>query len=148
MLSDCIQPIWINRQLNLKTPLGKCPVGVDQNIMDINIFGLGYVGVVSAACLAKEGHKVTGVDPNVTKIALINAGKTPIIEKDVGELISNAVNAKLLRATTSIEDAIASTSVSLICVGTPNQLNGSLNLKFVRGVCEDIGLTLVNLNPV
>jgi GDP-mannose 6-dehydrogenase len=114
--------------------------------MDISIFGLGYVGAVSAACLAKEGHKVIGVDPNVTKIALINAGKTPIIEKDVGELISNAVNAKLLRATTSIEDAIASTSVSLICVGTPSQLNGSLDLKFVRGVCEEIGLALVNKN--
>jgi GDP-mannose 6-dehydrogenase len=110
--------------------------------MKISIFGLGYVGAVSAACLAKEGHSVIGVDPNTTKIALINEGKTPIIEKELEDMISIAVSNNLLRATSDVADAIASSSVSLICVGTPSQLNGSLDLKYVRNVCEEIGRAL------
>ncbi|WP_289032204.1 UDP-glucose/GDP-mannose dehydrogenase family protein [uncultured Paraglaciecola sp.] len=110
--------------------------------MKISIFGLGYVGAVSAACLAKEGHAVIGVDPNATKISLINQGKTPIIEKDLEDLMTAAVEKDLLRATSDVADAIASSSVSLICVGTPSQLNGSLDLKYVRNVCEEIGEAL------
>ncbi|MEP1382350.1 MAG: UDP-glucose/GDP-mannose dehydrogenase family protein [Paraglaciecola sp.] len=110
--------------------------------MKISIFGLGYVGAVSAACLAKEGHSVIGVDPNATKISLINQGKTPIIEKDLEDLMTAAVEKDLLRATSDVADAIASSSVSLICVGTPSQLNGSLDLKYVRNVCEEIGEAL------
>jgi len=110
--------------------------------MEISIFGLGYVGAVSAACLAKEGHTVVGVDPNTTKISLINDGKTPIIEKDVGELISSAVTNKFLHATTNVKDAISCTDISLICVGTPSQINGSLDLKYVRNVCEEIGAVI------
>ncbi|MEO9946949.1 UDP-glucose/GDP-mannose dehydrogenase family protein [Paraglaciecola sp.] len=110
--------------------------------MKISIFGLGYVGAVSAACLAKEGHSVIGVDPNATKISLINQGKTPIIEKDLEDLMTAAVEKNLLRATSDVADAIASSSVSLICVGTPSQLNGSLDLKYVRNVCEEIGEAL------
>jgi len=107
--------------------------------MKISIFGLGYVGAVSAGCLAKEGHEVIGVDPSGVKVELINQGKTPIIEKDIGEIIENAVQQGLLRATTDVRQAVNDSQLSLICVGTPSQLNGSLDLKYVRRVCEEIG---------
>jgi len=107
--------------------------------MKISIFGLGYVGAVSAGCLAKEGHEVIGVDPSGVKVELINQGKTPIIEKDIGEIIEQAVQQGLLRATTDVRRAVNDTQLSFICVGTPSQLNGSLDLKYVRRVCEEIG---------
>lgn len=110
--------------------------------MDISIFGLGYVGAVSAACLAEEGHKVVGVDLSLSKTALINSGKTPIIETGVQELVERAVKNKLLSATNAVSEAIAQSDVSLICVGTPSQLNGRLDLKYVRTVCEEIGTEL------
>ena len=105
----------------------------------ISIFGLGYVGVVSAACLAKEGHEVVGVDPNPTKVDLINKGMSPIVETDTPELIEKALKEGLLRATADAKEAVMSTEISLFCVGTPSQLNGSLDLKYVRKVCEEIG---------
>lgn len=107
--------------------------------MKISIFGLGYVGAVSAGCLAKEGHTVIGVDPYQTKVDLINSGKTPVIEKDIGEIVAQVVGSGLLRATTDIQDAVNNTEMSFICVGTPSLLNGALNLKYVRNVCEQIG---------
>ncbi len=107
--------------------------------MKISIFGLGYVGAVSAGCLAKDGNTVVGVDPYQPKIDLINAGQTPVIEKDIGEIIEKAVADKLLSATTDVKQAVFDTEISLICVGTPSQLNGSLDLKYVRKVCEEIG---------
>lgn len=110
--------------------------------MKISIFGLGYVGAVSAGCLATDGHEVIGVDPNATKVDLINAGKTPIIEKDIGEMIGMAVRDKLLRATTNVREAVMQTEISLICVGTPSQLNGNLDLSHVRKVCMEIGSAL------
>jgi len=110
--------------------------------MKISIFGLGYVGAVSAGCLGREGHTVVGVDPNQTKVDLINAGKTPIIEKDIGEIIARSVADGLLRATTDVSAAVAATDLSIICVGTPSQLNGSLDLQYVRRVCEEIGSVL------
>ena len=108
----------------------------------ISIFGLGYVGVVSAGCLANNGHAVIGVDPNHTKVELINSGRSPIIEKDISELIHKGVAAGRLSATTEFKDSILATELSLICVGTPSQPNGSLDLKCVRQVCEDIGRVL------
>lgn len=108
-------------------------------MMKISIFGLGYVGAVSAACLTKDGHEVIGVDPNQTKVDLINQGNTPIIEKDIGEIIKEAVAKKMLRATQDAKIAVAESEVSLICVGTPSQMNGGLDLKYVRKVCEEIG---------
>lgn len=110
--------------------------------MRIAVFGLGYVGAVSAACLASDGHHVIGVDPNQTKVDLINAGQTPIIEADIGDMIGSAVEAGRLRATTEVGEAILSTDISLICVGTPSQLNGNLDLSYVRRVCEQIGEAL------
>lgn len=110
--------------------------------MRISIFGMGYVGAVSAGCLANDGHEVIGVDPNQTKVDLINSGKTPIIEKDIGEMVAVGVQKKLLRATTNVHDAVHGSDISLICVGTPSQLNGNLDLTFVRRVCEEIGTAI------
>ena len=110
--------------------------------MKISIFGLGYVGVVAAGCLAQDGHEVIGVDPNQTKVDLVNQGITPIIEKDIGEVVAEAVKVGRLRATCSVADAVSCTEMSMICVGTPSQLNGALDLRYVRRVCEEIGLEL------
>jgi GDP-mannose 6-dehydrogenase len=110
--------------------------------MRISIFGLGYVGAVSAGCLADRGHTVVGVDPFQAKVDLINAGQTPIIEKDIGELIKKAVDDERLRATTDVADAIFDTEISMVCVGTPSQFNGSLDLSAVRKVCEQIGAAI------
>lgn len=106
---------------------------------EISIFGLGYVGVVSACCLANDGHFVLGVEPNQTKVDLINNGKSPIIEDGTDELIQKAVVAGRLRAITDAEEAVYRTELSLICVGTPSQPNGSLDLKYVRNVSGQIG---------
>jgi GDP-mannose 6-dehydrogenase len=114
-------------------------VFVEGIIMRISIFGMGYVGAVSGACLAGDGHTVVGVDPNATKVELINSGTSPIIEKGLDLLLKNSVEAKLLSATTDPVSAINETDISFICVGTPSQINGSLDLKYVRNVCEDIG---------
>ena len=107
--------------------------------MRISVFGLGYVGVVSAACLAKDGHTVIGMDPNETKASLINGGRSPIIEAEVEGLIAEAVTQGRLLATADAKTAVAQTDISLICVGTPSQPNGSLDLRFVRSACTEIG---------
>jgi GDP-mannose 6-dehydrogenase len=110
--------------------------------MRISIFGLGYVGAVSAACLATDGHEVIGLDPNQTKVDLINKGATPIIEKDIGEMIAKTVSKGKLRAAMDVREAVIGSDISLICVGTPSQLNGNLDLSYVRRVCEEIGLAI------
>jgi GDP-mannose 6-dehydrogenase len=110
--------------------------------MKISVFGLGYVGVVSAACLAKDGHAVIGVDPNATKVALIHEGHSPIIEAEVGGLIAEAVAEGRLSAISDAAPAIAQSELSLICVGTPSQPNGSLDLRYVRSVCTEIGAAI------
>ncbi|MEE9271278.1 MAG: UDP-glucose/GDP-mannose dehydrogenase family protein [Candidatus Krumholzibacteria bacterium] len=110
--------------------------------MKISIFGLGYVGCVSAACLAEAGHEVVGVDVNASKVDMLNRGASPILETDLEEMIRQAVAAGKLRAVTSAEEAVAATDLSLICVGTPSNANNSLNLDFVAKVCEEIGRAL------
>ena len=110
--------------------------------MKISIFGLGYVGAVSAGLLGRDGHNVIGVDPYQPKLDLINAGKTPVIEKDIGDIIAAAVKATRLRATRDAHEAVHASEISLICVGTPSLPNGSLDLKYVRAVCEEIGQAL------
>lgn len=110
--------------------------------MKISVFGLGYVGTVSAACLAKEGHDVIGVDPVDVKVDIINKGQTPIIEKDIGEIIKAAVDQGTLSATSNATEAVEQTEISLICVGTPSQLNGNLDTSYVRRVCENIGTAI------
>ena len=108
----------------------------------ISVFGLGYVGVVSAACLARDGHSVVGVDPSAPKVDLINTGKTPIIEAEVDELVADAVASGRLSAGREASPAVLETEVSLVCVGTPSQSNGSLDLRYVRAVCAEIGAAL------
>lgn len=110
--------------------------------MRICVFGLGYVGAVSAACLAQDGHEVIGIDPEQTKVDLINAGKTPIIEKGIGEIIKEQVGNGQLTATTDAAMAIPNADVLLVCVGTPSMANGSIDLKAIRHVCEQIGQSL------
>ena len=110
--------------------------------MKISIFGMGYVGAVSMACLANDGHTVVGVDPNLGKVDLISSGKSPIVETGLDLLLASGVNAGLICATSDALKAVNETDISFICVGTPSQLNGSLDLKYVRAVCEDIGTAL------
>jgi GDP-mannose 6-dehydrogenase len=110
--------------------------------MRIAIFGLGYVGVVSATCLASRGHTVWGVDVNSGKIDLVNAGRSPIVEPQIGQLLCSAVRMGRLRATTDWARAVAETDMAWICVGTPSQSNGSVDLGPLRLVCEQIGSAL------
>jgi GDP-mannose 6-dehydrogenase len=106
------------------------------------VLGLGYVGTVAAGCLAREGHQVVGVDTEPRKVELVNAGRSPIIEKDIGSIISEQVAAGRLTATTDVAAAIANADLSFICVGTPSRGNGDIELKYVRRVCEEIGTGL------
>ncbi len=110
----------------------------------IGVFGLGYVGVVSAGCLARDGHEVVGVDPNSAKVKMVNSGRSPILERGTPELIHAAVSQGRLRATVDPDEAVAASSLSLICVGTPSQLNGNLDLAHVRRVSEQIGAAIRN----
>jgi GDP-mannose 6-dehydrogenase len=108
----------------------------------VSVFGLGYVGTVSAGCLAHDGHDVVGVDPLPTKVDLINDGKSPIIEAEIGEIVAATVTAGRLRATSDPAEAIRETELSLVCVGTPSQPNGNLDLRYIRRICEQIGQVL------
>ena len=89
--------------------------------MRISVFGLGYVGAVSAACLAADGHTVVGVDTNPVKVDLLNQGHAPVVEAGLGELIEEGVRAGRLRATTDCDAAVAGTDIGLVCVGTPSK---------------------------
>jgi GDP-mannose 6-dehydrogenase len=114
--------------------------------MKISIFGIGYVGCVSAACLARAGHEVVGVDVNPTKVEIINNGTSPIVEPGISDVIADVVKTKKLSATTDTVHAAKTTDVSLVCVGTPSKPNGSLDLGHVRRVCEEIGAALATKN--
>src|SRR5579863_758720 len=105
---------------------------------------MGYVGTVSAGCLAQDGHEVIGVDPVRTKVDLINSGQSPIIEVDIGEIIAAMVKSGRLRATSDQDQAIRESELSFVCVGTPSQANGNLDLTYIRRVCELIGEALKN----
>ncbi len=106
------------------------------------VFGLGYVGAVSSACLAKQGHTVIGVDPQSSKVSLINAGMPPIIETGLDDFTREMAGKRRLRATTDTVEAIAASELSFVCVGTPSRSNGSLDLSSMTRVCEEIGLAL------
>ena len=107
--------------------------------MNISIFGLGYVGVVTAACLARDGHEIVGVDVNPEKVAAIAAGRSPIVEPGLAELLRAGVAAGRIRATTDVTAAVDESEVSLISVGTPSSDRGAPYLGHVRKVSAEIG---------
>ncbi|MDR3572000.1 MAG: UDP-glucose/GDP-mannose dehydrogenase family protein [Candidatus Pacebacteria bacterium] len=110
--------------------------------MKISVFGLGYVGAVTSGCLTTFGHSVVGVDYSQAKVALINQGKAPVIEKNLDQAICDGVARGQLRATHEAPDAILSTDLSLICVGTPSRKNGDLDTGSLKSVCVEIGTAL------
>lgn len=114
--------------------------------MNISIFGLGYVGCVSLGCLAKNGHKVIGVDVSNTKVNQINSGVPTIIEKDIDLIIKEQFEAGNISATTDFKEAILKTDISIIAVGTPTGPNGHLNLNYIFKVAENIGEILKEKN--
>jgi len=110
----------------------------------ISIFGLGYVGAVSCACLPELGHEVIGVDTNPLKVRMINDGQSPVVEEGINELIAAAVKAGRLRATENLEEAIMGSEVSLISVATPSKANYEPDLSAVDAVIESIGRVIAN----
>lgn len=114
--------------------------------MKISIFGLGYVGAVTAACLARDGHHVIGVDLNPEKVALIARGESPIVEPGLSDLLQEGVNSGRIQATMDTVAAIANSEISLISVGTPPMERGEPDLCYVLGVCKDIALEVKRKN--
>ena len=106
------------------------------------VFGLGYVGAVSAACFASRGHRVIGVDVSPDKVAMVNEGRTPVLEADIGELIEEVVGDGRLTATSDATQAIAETDLAIVCVGTPSGRGGGLDTGYLKRVATDIGNTL------
>ncbi len=115
--------------------------------MRVSVFGLGYVGAVSAACLARNGHEIIGVDTNLSKVQSFNAGQAPVVETGLDALMVDGVKSGRIRATASVEDAIRNSEISIICVGTPSRANGSLNLDAVEAVSSQIGKAIAGKKP-
>jgi GDP-mannose 6-dehydrogenase len=107
--------------------------------MKVSIFGMGYVGAVSAACFSRDGIRVIGVDVNSDKVELINRGISPIVEAGLPGLLMEGVSNNLIKATIDVVDAVKQTDVSIVSVGTPSRSDGALDLKYVFRVCEQIG---------
>src|SRR3989441_1875417 len=110
--------------------------------MRVNVFGLGYVGSVTAACLAEAGHEVIGVDIDEEKVAMINSGASPVVEPGLGALVAEAVAARRMRATISTPEAVRNAEMGLICVGTPGRASGQLQVEALTRVGHEIGQAL------
>jgi len=108
----------------------------------VSIFGLGYVGTVTAACLAHKGNRVTGVDLSAAKVQAMDSGRSPIVEPAVADLIAECQKGCRLHATTDSQSAVLETEISFLCVGTPSMRNGKLDLGHIAPVCEEIGQAL------
>ena len=110
--------------------------------MKVAVFGLGYVGTVTASCLADSGHVVIGVDPERTKVDLINSGTSPVVEPGIAELVREVVGRGVLRAVTDPDAAVAEAEVTIICVGTPSLPEGGTDLQYVLRAAADIASAL------
>lgn len=103
-----------------------------------SVFGLGFVGTVTAACLANRGNNVIGVDLNRIKVEAMDSGNSPIVEPRVSEIITDSHKADRLQATTSAKTAVLNSEISLLCVGTPSLRNGKLDLGHIQPVCREV----------
>lgn len=110
--------------------------------MKISVFGLGYVGIISAVCLAENSHEVIGVETNDKKVSLINSGQSPIVEPQINESLKKVIESGNLKATTDYAEAIKSTQISLICVGTPSKSSGEVDLSYIFNVAEQFAQVL------
>src|SRR5690349_23850551 len=110
----------------------------------ISVFGLGYVGAVSLACLARDGHRVIGVDIDPVKLDLIRNRKSPILEEGIQELMRDVVNSGRATVTADAAEAIRDTELSFVCVGTPSASNGSQDLTAIVRLAEQIGEALAH----
>ena len=110
--------------------------------LSVSIFGLGYVGSVSAACFASMGHKVIGVDVSQAKVEMLDSGRTPIVEARMSELVAEANKSCRLHATTDAAEAVLNSDVSFVCVGTPSLKNGKLDLSHIENVARQIGAAI------
>src|SRR5881392_1919278 len=113
-----------------------------RRLMKISIFGLGYVGAVTAGCLTQQGHQVVGVDVSAQKVETLNRGEAAIIEPGLEDLLKQAHQQGLLRATSDAAEAVSATDVSFVCVGTPSTISGALDLRFVRQAAERVAAAL------
>src|SRR5882724_821803 len=112
----------------------------------ISVFGLGYVGAVTAACFARAGHRVLGVDVNLHKVEMLDSGRAPVLEPGLEQLIIEGRDANRLHGTTNHAFAVSESEISFVCVGTPSLPNGQLDLGSVRLTCEQIGAALREKN--
>src|SRR5262245_6040724 len=112
--------------------------------MNISVFGLGYVGAVSLACLARDGHRVVGVDIDQAKLDLIAAGKTPVVEEGMVDLMASVVATGRVTVTKDVGQAVHATELSLVCVGTPSAPNGSQDQTAILRLAHDLGAALRN----
>ncbi len=110
--------------------------------MKISIFGLGYVGAVSMACLARDGHQLVGVDVDPNKLELIRSGRSPIVEEGIQDLTKQVVSDGRVTVTNDAQQAILATELSFVCVGTPSSPNGSQDLGAIKRLAEQIGAAL------
>jgi GDP-mannose 6-dehydrogenase len=110
--------------------------------MRVSVFGLGYVGSVTASCLARSGHSVVGMDVNEQKVEMINHAQSPIVEPGLGDLLTEVVETKRLRATTCHREAVDASDIGLVCVGTPSRPNGQLDVEALIRVGKEIGAAL------
>jgi GDP-mannose 6-dehydrogenase len=111
--------------------------------MRVSVFGLGYVGTVTAACLADDGHSVIGVDIAEDKVERINAGQSPIVERGLDEIIGRAARSNRLQATTDVDRAVSDSELAIVCVGTPSSENSSLDTQYVERVTSEIGAAIL-----
>jgi len=110
--------------------------------MKISIFGLGYVGTVCGACLAREGHTIIGVDVDASKVAAVSSGLAPVVEPELNSLIQASAQSQRFNATISAAEAVGNSEMSFVCVGTPSLADGSPDFTFLERVCKEIGLAL------